>query len=183
MERVQTHKTYGLITALAMIVVSAALYMANLTFEKWAQWVAYIPFLGGLILNAQAYSKANNGYITFGQAFSSCFKATSIITLLMVAWAILSVFIFPELKDRAFEQAQLQMEEQGLPEEQIEMGIEMTRKGFWPFMIGGTLIGYMFFGAIFSLIAAATAKRKAGGAPPPQMDVMGGDAGGAGGVR
>ena len=171
MDRVQTHKTYGLITALVMIVVGTALYLANLSFVSWAQWIVYIPFLGGLILNAQAFSKANQGYITFGQAFSSCFKATAIITLIMLAWAILSIFIFPDMKERALERAQLQMEEQGMAEEQIEMGIEMTRKGFWLFVLGGTLLGYMFFGAIFSLIAAATAKRKVGG-PPPQMDVM-----------
>ena len=171
MERVQTHKTYGLITALVMIVVGTALYFANVSFENWAQWVVYIPFLGGLVLNAQAYSKANNGYVNYGQAFSSCFKATAIITLIMLAWTILSVYIFPDMKDRAFERAQQQMEGQGTSEEQVEMALNMTRKYFTLFLIMGVLFGYMFFGAIFSLIAAATAKRRAGG-PPPQMDVM-----------
>lgn len=173
MERAQTHKTYGLITALVMIVVGTALYFAKLSFENWAQWVVYIPFLGGLILNAQAYSKANQGYITYGQAFSSCFKATAIITLIMLAWTIISVYIFPEMKERAFERAAQQMEAQGQSEETAEMALEMTRKYFTLFLIMGVLFGYMFFGAIFSLIAAATAKRKAGSAPPPQMDVMG----------
>lgn len=178
MERVQTHKTYALITALVMIVIGTALYFANVASESWAQWLVYIPFLGGLILNAQAYSKANQGYITFGQAFSSCFKATAIITLIMLAWTILSVYIFPDMKERAFEQAQLQMEKQGQSEEAMEMAMDMTRKYFTLFLVMGVLFGYMFFGAIFSLIAAATAKRKAGGAPPPQMDVMQSEAGG-----
>lgn len=171
MERVQTHKTYGLITALVMIVVGTALYFANLSFESWAQWVVYTPFLGGLILNAQAFSKANNSHITYGQAFSSCFKATAIITLIMLAWTILSSYLFPEMKERAFERAQLQMEKGGSSEEQIEMALSMTKKYFTLFLVMGVLFGYMFFGAIFSLIAAATAKRRAGG-PPPQMDVM-----------
>lgn len=177
MERVQTHKTYALITALIMIVVGTALYFAKLSHESWASWLVYIPFLGGLILNAQAYSKANQGYITYGQAFSSCFKATAIVTLIMLAWTILSVYIFPDMKEQAFEQAQQQMEAQGQSEEAMEMTLNMTRKYFTLFLVLGVLFAYMFFGAIFSLIAAATAKRKAGGAPP-QMDVMQGETGG-----
>lgn len=171
MDRVQTHKNYGLITALVMIVVGTALYLANLSFENWAQWIVYIPFLGGLILNAQAYSKANGGYVTFGQAFSSCFKATAVITLIMLAWTILSVYIFPDMKDRAFERAQMQMEGQGSSEEQVEMALNMTRKYFMLFLVLGVLFGYMFFGAVFSLIAAATVKKRPG-TPPPTMDVM-----------
>lgn len=170
MERVQTHKPYALITGLVIIVMSAAFYIAGFEAKGWVQWLIYVPFLIGLILNAQAYSKANGGYITFGQAFSSCFKATALITILVLSWTILSTYIFPEMKDRAFESAQAEMESQGSSEEQIEMALNLTRRFFIPFLIMGVVLGYMFVGAIFSLIAAAIARKRDGMRPP--MDVM-----------
>ncbi|MEZ5017694.1 MAG: DUF4199 domain-containing protein [Flavipsychrobacter sp.] len=168
MELKQTHKQYGLITGLAMMVIGLILYVLDLSFESWTQYVVYLPFLLGLILNANAFSKANNGYVTFGQTFSSCFKAVAIITIIGVAWALLSFYIFPEMVDKAIEAARERMIQQGNTDEEIEMGMKfMTGKYLKIVMIGSVMLMYMIVGAIFSLIAAATAKKN--GPMPPSM--------------
>jgi hypothetical protein len=46
-----------------------------------------------------------------------------------------------------------------ITEEQINAGLEMTKKFFMVFLVGGTLIGYLFFGTIASLIGAAVTKK------------------------
>lgn len=161
MKKVQTHKTYGLVTAIAMIVVGLILHVANLSFKPWAQWVIYIPFLIGLILNAQAFAKANDHFVTFGQVWSSGFKAVAIITLISVAWGLVFVNIFPDMMEKGMDMARQKMEAGGnMSDEQIEQALSMTKKFFIPFMIGGMVFGYMFFGAILSLIAAAIPTKK-----------------------
>ncbi|MCB0696923.1 MAG: DUF4199 domain-containing protein [Chitinophagaceae bacterium] len=158
----QTHKTYGLVTALAMIIVNVIFYVTGLTFKTgWAGYVQYVPFLIGIILNAQAYSKANDANVTYGSVFTSGFKSSAITALVLLAWTFLSVYlIFPEMKDKSMEMAAEQMAKNpNMTDEQIEMGLEMTKKFFIPFMVGGVIFGTMFFGAIFSLIGAAFAKR------------------------
>ncbi len=159
---VQTHKTYGLLTALAMIIVGVIMHITNVAYTtKWASWVSYIPFLIGIILNANAFSKANGANITFGQAFSSGFKACAIIALLLIVWSLLSVYVvFPDMKERSIQMAIDQMNEQpGMTDEQIDAAVSMTKKFYLPFLIGGAVFGTMFFGAIFSLIGAAIAKK------------------------
>lgn len=156
---------YGLVTAIALIVVGLILYLTDLSFESWSQWVTYAVFLVGIIMNATAFSKANDHYVTFGNVFSSGFKASAIITLIMIAWGFIMMAIFPEMKEKGMEMARESMEKRGSTEEQIEQGMEMTRNYFTVFMVGGILFGYMFFGAIFSLIGAAIAKKK-GELPP-----------------
>ena len=60
-----------------------------------------IPFLVGILLNGIAFSKANDGYVTFGSVFGSCFKMAMIVTLVMVVWGFLSTWLsFPEMKCR-----------------------------------------------------------------------------------
>lgn len=167
MEKTQTHLKYGLFTGIAIIVVGLILHVTGYDFQKWSQYVMYAPFLVGIILNAQAFAKANNNYVTYGGVFASGFKASAVITLIVVAWSILSLFIFPDMKDKAMEIAEKSMSEKGMSDEQIQQGLDMTKKYFTAFMIGGIVFGYMFWGAICSLIAAAFPK-KLGNQPPFQ---------------
>lgn len=159
---VQTHKTYGLITGLIIVVLSAVIYVANLQQASWMQWLLYAVFLGGLILNANAFAKANGGAVSFGQLFSSGFKATALIVLLVIAWVVLSVYIFPDMKEKAIEVARVQMEKEGkLDADMMEKALAITRNNFTTFLVMGSLFGYLILGLIFSLIAAAvTPKNK-----------------------
>lgn len=163
----QTHMMYGVLTALAMIILGVGLYVANLAFKPGMNYVVYIPFLIGLILNAQAYAKANDNYVTFGNVFGSCFKACLVITAISVVWSFISLMIFPDMLEKGMEIGRQSMEDRGMSEEDIEQGMEMTRKFFGVFMFLGIAVGYLFFGAILSLIAAAIPKKK--GALPEHM--------------
>jgi len=160
MEQKKIHLTYGFITALALIILGVVLHVAGLSYEKWAFYVQLLPFLVGILLNANAYSKAMDHNVTFGKVFSSCFRATAIVTLCMILWTFISLMIFPEIKEKALEMAMEGMNENNkMTDEQIEQGMEMTRKFFTPFAVGGALFIYMFWGAIFSLLGAAIAKK------------------------
>ncbi len=157
---VQTHKTYGLIIGLIIVVLSAVVYVAGMQQSSWVQWVLYAVFLGGLVLNANAFSKANGGMVSYGQLFSSGFKTTAIIVLLVVAWVIASVSIFPEMKENALELARAQMEQEGkMDAETMETALNVTRNNFTTFIVMGSLFGYMILGLIFSLLAAAVTPR------------------------
>lgn len=163
MEKKSTHIIYGFITSIVMIVVGLVLHLADLSFEPWAQWVTYAVFFIGILINAFAFSKANHRDVTFGNVFSSGFKASAIITLVMLVWSFISVAIFPEITERAFERSAEQMTKQGMSDEQIDEALEMTKKYFKLFMVMGVVFGFTFFGALFSVISAAIAPKN-----PPQ---------------
>lgn len=169
MEKKQTHIMYGFLTALAMIIVNIVLYIAGLSFEPWAQYVTYIPFLIGIIMNAMAFSKANDEYVTFGNVFGSGFKASSIIALTMLVWSFIFLMIFPEMKEKGMEMARESMAKRQLSDEQIDQGLEMSRKYFTVFMVAGVIFSTLFFGAIFSLLGAAIAKKKGDNRPPQAL--------------
>ncbi len=164
----QTHIPYAFITALVMIIVGVVLQIADLSMTPGMQWIPFLVMLIGLILNAQAFSKANDADITFGQAFSSGFKASAIIAIVFMAWSVISLYIFPEIYTQVIEKMQEEMEKQQVSEEQREMTIEMTRKYFKVAAAGGAMVYALLFGAVFSLIAAAIAKK----APRPQTQIQ-----------
>jgi hypothetical protein len=67
--------------------------------------------------------------------------------------------LFPDMKQRIFDMQQSKMEEQGLPDDQIEQGMNMMKKFFTLFLILGVIFGNLIFGCVASLIGAAIAKK------------------------
>ncbi len=163
----QTHLTYGLVTGLAFVIVSALFAVMKINLKSGLQYIAYVPLLVGLILNAQAYAKANNNYVTFGNVFASCFKASLIVALLAVVWGIVSDAVFPEMKERIIDAMIEEYEKKGVEGEEVDMAIEMTRKYWLMGVIFGGFFWTLIVGTIGSLIAAAIPQKK--GAMPEHM--------------
>jgi hypothetical protein len=169
MEKKNTHITYGLLTGAVSIIVGLILYLTNLSFKPGIQYVSYIPFLIGVVLNAIAFSKANDGYVTFANVFGSCFKASMIISLVIVLWSLVAMYIFPEMKEKIMTAAREQMlKNPKITDEQADMSINMMKKYWTVLSLAGGIFYGLFFGALFSLVGAGIAKKK--GAPPIVSD-------------
>lgn len=163
----QTHIPYAAVTGLALIVIQVVLQIAHHTYHPALKYLIYIAFFVGILLNAIAFSKANDADITFGQAFTSCFKATAIVGLISFLWAFIMPMLFPGMYEEALEQARIEMEKAGtLSDEQIEMGLNFSKTFMKaPVLQFLSLVMIVIVGLFFSLIAAAIAKKN----PRPQQ--------------
>jgi hypothetical protein len=163
MEKKQTHIPYGFVIGIIMVAISLTLYLTGSIYKpgmKWISWLVYVPFLIGMILNANAYSKANNADITFGNAFGSCFKASMIIAIVTVVYSIATIYIFPDMKDKMLEMQRTELAKSPqMTDEMIDQSMGFMKKGWNYFLVGGAILGTLLMGALFSLIAAAVAKK------------------------
>jgi hypothetical protein len=166
--KIMTPATKGLIIGLVLIAVSVSmqLLITDLETLQKLNWVSFLLIIAGIVWACFSYAKEMNGNVTFGNIFAHGFKTTAVLTIIMVAFTVLSfTVLFPEMKDKAIELARTQMEAKGeLSETQIDQAVSMTEKFFMPFAIGGVIIAYLVMGAIASLIGAAIAKKN----PNPQ---------------
>lgn len=163
----QTHLTYGLITGLATVIFSALMMVMKIDMDSNLKYVSYAITLAGLTMNAMAYAKANDNFVSYGNVYGSCFKAVLIIAAFATVWGIILNFAFPELKDEVLSKMADKFERDGTPEEQATVAMNMTEKYWGVMLIFGSLIGTLFMGALLSLIAAAIPKKK--GAMPEHM--------------
>ncbi|GAC1395418.1 MAG: hypothetical protein NVSMB63_15570 [Sediminibacterium sp.] len=151
----------GLVIGLIIIVFSLILYFTGQALNRSLSWISFCIIIGGLIWACNDYAKQMNGNVTFGNVFSYGFKTTAAIAVFVIIYTVVSLnFIYPELIDKTMEQARQEMQKKGnLTDEQVQQGITMARKFFFPFAIGGIIIMYAIVGAIGSLIGAAIAKK------------------------
>ena len=158
--KVTTPVVKGLIISLILIVFGLVLYFTDQYMNKTLSYIQYAIILGGIIWGCTTYSNQLNNNVTFGNLFAHGFKITAVFTVILVVYTILSLkVLFPEMADKILEQTTAELEKQNMSEEQIDQAMSITKKFFVPFAIGGVLVGYMFIGAISSLLGAAIAKK------------------------
>lgn len=152
----------GLIISLALIVFAIVTYLTNQLENKALGYLQYVILAAGIIWACISYANENDNYVTYGNVFGHGFKTTALIAAVMAIYVLLAFkVLFPELMDKSLEIARTEMEKnKGLSDDDIDKGMEISRRYMTPIVIGSTLFGLMFFGTIFSLIGAAVAKKK-----------------------
>lgn len=162
MEKKNTHIMYGFITGILVVIASLILYVTGLMFKgSYISIISMVPFLVGIILNAMAYSKANDGFVTFGNVFGSCFKMSMIVAIVVVAWNVIALFALPEMKTKIIEMSrEAMLKDRKATDEQIDMVLNGMSK-YWGYMaVGGAIFSTLLYGAFFSLIGGAVAQKK-----------------------
>lgn len=153
---------YAIITALAMFIYSIILYITGLYLNNNINLLTYIIMLAGLVFAVKdRRDKDLGGFISFGEAFKTGFLFCMITGVIGVIFSLIMLnFIAPEMIDEILKKAESDMINQGLPDAQIEVAMEWTRKFTSPvWMAVWSLLSTAFFGAILSLIVAAIFKK------------------------
>lgn len=156
-----SHIVAGLIIAGVLVIISTIIQFMNLATTPGVAWIQPIVIILGLLFLVRAYGKANNYTMSFGNLFAYGFKTTAVFTIITIAFSILFLLLFPDLKEKTFEMTRQQLEKDGkLSDEQIDQALEVTRKFFWVGVVGGSMLGMIIMGAIGSLIGAGATKKQ-----------------------
>ena len=159
-QKILTPVIKGVVISLILIVISIIGYFTNIDFEGWFRWTNLGIFCLAIIWSCISFGKQSNDNVTFGSDFVHGFKTSGVVACIMVLYALLFMFIFPDMKERAIDIARKSMEEkQQMTDEQISTAIEFTKKTFTLFLVLGSIIGYLFFGVLASLLGAAITKK------------------------
>ena len=126
-----------------------------------------LRFFSCIVFSVYQYGKQVNYNSTFGNYFAHGFKTSAMVTILMIAFLVIFMTVFPEFKEKAMDEARKSMNSKNLSEDQVEKALDITKKFFMVFLVGGALLGYLLFGAIASLIGAAVIKKD----PRPIEDI------------
>jgi hypothetical protein len=159
-KRPMSHFTKGLIISLILIVLSIISYILEQDQASWRTWAMNIILLGGIIWACITYGRQKDHNVTFGEVFGHGFKVTGIITLITILFTIIFVLVFPEIKEKSIDMARQEMEKNPqVTDAQLEQALDLTRRMFYIFLIGGIVFLYLVIGAIASLIGAAVTKK------------------------
>lgn len=160
MKNKTTHLLAGGVNGAVLVLINVIFIIFDLTGNTKVSWIGSVINIGLLVYFILEFGKQHENTKSFGELFSFGFKATAFTTIILTAFMVIYSFVFPDAAEKAMEIAREQMSKQpNLSDEAIESALEMTKKFYFPILIGGTIFGTMLVGAIGSLIGAAVTKK------------------------
>ncbi|MCF6241756.1 MAG: DUF4199 domain-containing protein [Bacteroidales bacterium] len=154
---------WGVILGIVLSIYSLIIYFLGATLEKWAAYPSYIIMIAGIIYATIQYrDNMLNGSITYGKAlgFGTLVMLFAGIILAIYSY-VLYTLIDPDLITRILEKAEEEMVNKGLPDEQIEMALEMQSKFMKPWIMSVmSIFGSVFAGFIISLFTSIFLKKE-----------------------
>lgn len=154
---------YGVIIALAMIMLSLVLFLLELDQSKPLQLLSYVILLAGILLSQLNYrNKYFNGYIEYGKAFTVGMLTSICLAIIMGVYTfIFFKYINPGAMEEVMVQTEQQMMDRGMSDMEIEQGMMMASKfnsvGVFTFF---AVVGNIVIGIIISLITAIFVKKE-----------------------
>lgn len=156
---------YGLLLALALILLSLVFYLAGDATNKWAGYLSYPIIVVFLVYGIIKFrNDINNGAISYGKALG---LGTLISLFAGIIYAVYSFvfyqFIGPEVIDEILIKAEetIIMQNPNISTSELDMALSFTRSFTNPIMLSiGSIFSYTFIGFIFSLIIAIFLKKK-----------------------
>ncbi len=139
---------WGLISALVSILFFLILIIAgaNAFDNKWG-WIGSIFTIVLMVLAHREFKQQGDGFMSYGQGLGIGFWMALVATALGGLFTyVYANLIDPATMENFYELQRLQMEERNMPDEQIEIALEWTRKLFW--------VMYAFGGILVTLIIA-----------------------------
>ncbi len=153
--------TYGLLTAIGMILITLLTYMFNLTEITWLSYLTYLILIAGIILGTIKFRDDDSGgFISFGRALG--FGTLISFFAALISGIFLYVF-YTFIAPDAFEQIRIIAEQNmieanpDITDQQLDLALRMTT----PLMVLiSSLFGITFIGFVFSLATSAFLKKK-----------------------
>lgn len=154
---------FGAIVGLAFIVYAVILFVFGLTESKTAGYINYLILIAGIFVGTKQFrDNYNNGLISYANALGSGTLISLFASIIMAFYMyIFMQYIDPDAMDKMMVLAEESLLDRGIPEDQIEMQMEMSKKLISPgFVSIITIPTFTFFGFLFSLITSAILKKE-----------------------
>lgn len=155
---------FGMIGGLVMIIASLVFYLFDMR-ESWlinSLGTLVILFVSVYLAQVNHRDQELGGYMKYGRSFGVGILTSLFIGILSAIFTIILIkFIDPGMIEQQLEVQRQAMIEQGLSDEEIEQGMNFTRRfSSNPFVLFfATVFGTMIWGLIISLVSAAFTRK------------------------
>lgn len=156
---------YGLLLGLASVLLSVITYVMGVHLERpwWASLLGITIMVLFIVYGLKAFKSDNEGFLSLGEAIKVGLAISLIAGIVSALYNYVFVsFIEPDFVNQMMEITRENMIEQNpeMTEEQMEMGLNISRKMMTPGIMSALAIIFtLFIGFIVSLISGLIMKQ------------------------
>ncbi|MEZ4882794.1 MAG: DUF4199 domain-containing protein [Flavobacteriaceae bacterium] len=160
---------YGVLLALLSIVLQVISYVLDVHIDRpwWLTVLQLLISVSVIVYGIKAFKTDNAGFLTLGQALKIGLAISLIAGIIAVVFNYIFMnYIDPDFIQKTLDFSREQMLEKNpdMPQEQIDIAMNMSAKFMSPMIMSAfSIIATLFFGFIISLFAGLAMKKN-----PPQ---------------
>lgn len=157
---VTTSTTKGIVIALILIIIALAFFFLGVKTTSPLQSISFLILIAGIIWAVILYGNQIDHNSTFGNYFAHGFKVAALVTVIMIIYIVVFIYVFPQIKENGLDAVKNSMKANDkIPKEQIDKTMVFMNKFFIVLAVARTMLFYMIIGAIASLIGAGITKK------------------------
>jgi Protein of unknown function (DUF4199) len=156
---------YGLILGLSSVLISVVVYVMGQHLERplWASLLGLVIMAAVIVYGLKAFKYDNEGFLSVGEAIKVGLAISLIAGIISALYNFVFIsFIEPDFVNQMLEISREKMIESNpsMTEEQMEMGLSISRKMMSPGIMSAMAIVFtLFLGFIFSLVSGLIMKQ------------------------
>lgn len=159
----QTFLKWGLLGGIASATIGLILFMLNIDSSSWISYVSIVILIAVIIAGSYEYrDKLAGGFANFKQLLGFAMKITLIYALFTSFWSIAYMeFIDTELLGRMLLETEINLENQGLSDEQIDQTMDLTEKMMQaPYFFLVSMFNTALLGLLISLLSSLILRKE-----------------------
>lgn len=150
---------FGLTIGLTMVVYNLILKVAHVSETSWLDFMVLVIYLVGVLSFCYVFSKNEDNDTSFGGMFKGGFRMIAIVTLVLVAAALLNVWIDPNLKKEIMANNLAALKAAKKTQAEIDAAMKISNDNFTLTIIMTSVFSNIFYGVIFVLVGAGIFKK------------------------
>ncbi|MCF8229020.1 MAG: DUF4199 domain-containing protein [Bacteroidales bacterium] len=161
----KTSLNFGLITGVIIIIFQLILYLTDSLIKEessWLNFLVYLILIGGIIWGSKSYRDLhNNGFISYGKAFTTGFLVAFFASVLTAVFTFLLYSMDESLVQEMLLRAEETLYEQNLSEGDIENALKVQKIFVSPpIMALMSLLWMTIISVVLALITSIFIKRE-----------------------
>ncbi|MCK5822575.1 MAG: DUF4199 domain-containing protein [Bacteroidales bacterium] len=155
--------TFGAITGFALVIISLLFYTFNIQNSSYQGFSIYLILCVGIYIGTKSFrDKSLGGYIKYTRSLGSGVLISLYSSFILAFYFyFLYKFIDPNSINVLIQTMEENLINQGMPDEQIEMFLEILNKTMTPGIIAfGYIFSITFYGTLLSLILSFFIKKE-----------------------
>lgn len=146
----------GLLTGVLMVLISIGIFFYKGSFENNLQYITYFVYIAGIVWTLIAFKQSAEENKSFKSYFSQGFKCFIVVTAIMVAFTFIFLKMNPALQQEMAQNTRAELLKSGnKTAQEIDTIVATSEKYFIPILTSMAIFGYLFIGALVTVIAAA----------------------------
>jgi len=146
--------TFGLITGLAMVIYNIVLRVTHVPDASWLNFMVLVIYLIGVLWFCFAFSKQEEQDTSFGGMFKAGFRMVAIVTILLVAAALINVWVDPGLKKEIMANNLAALKAAKKSQAEIDEAMKISNDNFTLTVVMASVFSNIFYGVVFALVGA-----------------------------